>query len=167
MVRYSREGYARSPRLYDAFAAARDVIAVVVPTVPRQVKVSVQLPEDGWITCVPEEFNQVLTNLIQNALEAVAADGTGSVSIEGRTEASEIVLSVKDNGPGIPHADRARVFDAFYTTKPVGHGMGLGLTITRRVVIALGGTLSLRTQLGSGSEFVIRVPRAMALEAAG
>jgi signal transduction histidine kinase len=167
MVRYSREGYARSPRLYDAFAAARDVVAVVVPTVPRQVKVSVQLAEDGWITCVPEEFNQVLTNLIQNALEAVAADGTGRVSIEGRTEGAEIVMSVKDNGPGIPHAERARVFDAFYTTKPVGHGMGLGLTITRRVVVAMGGTLSLKTQLGSGCEFLIRVPRALALEAAG
>jgi signal transduction histidine kinase len=167
MVRYSREGYSRTPRAYDAFAAARDVVAMVAPTVPRDVKVSMDLPGNGWVSCVAEEFNQVLTNLIQNALEAVSADGSGLVVIHGRSEGAELVLSVKDNGPGIAEAERARVFDPFYTTKEVGRGMGLGLTISRRVVLAMGGTLSLKSQVGVGSEFTIRVPASLQLEAAG
>jgi signal transduction histidine kinase len=97
----------------------------------------------------------------------VPADGSGLVVIQGRSEAGELVLSVKDNGPGIPEAERARVFDPFYTTKDVGRGMGLGLTISRRVVVAMGGTLSLKSQVGMGTEFTIRVPCSLPLEAAG
>ncbi len=160
MVRYSREGYSRTPQLHDAYAAVRDVVAVVVPTVGRQVQVELDLVGNGLIRCVAEEFNQVLTNLIQNALEAVAGDGSGRVWIAGRNEGVDLLLSVKDNGPGIPEANRARIFDAFYTTKEVGRGMGMGLTITRRVVVAMGGNLSVRSQSGVGTEFVVRVPSA-------
>jgi signal transduction histidine kinase len=178
MVRYSREGYSRTPQLHDAYAALRDVVAVVVPTVARQVQVEVELEGDGWIRCVAEEFNQVLTNLIQNALEAVASDGTGRVVIRGRNVvdgnvaggagvAVDLLLSVRDNGPGIPEANRARIFDAFYTTKEVGRGMGMGLTITRRVIVAMGGNLTVKSQVGVGTEFLVRVPSALALEAVG
>ncbi|HKO92294.1 MAG TPA: ATP-binding protein [Polyangiaceae bacterium] len=163
MVRYSREGYPRTPHSYDAFAAVRDVVDVVVPTVGRAVKVSLDLEGNGVLLCVGEEFNQVLSNLIQNALEAVAGDGTGSVVVKGRNEGVDLLLSVRDNGPGIPEADRARIFDAFYTTKGVGRGMGLGLTITRRVVVAMGGSLTVKSQLGVGTEFFIRVPSHSAL----
>jgi signal transduction histidine kinase len=196
MVRYSREGYSRTPQLHDAYAAINDVVAVVVPTVGRQVQLEVQLEGNGWIRCVAEEFNQVLTNLIQNAIEAVAADGSGRVLIRGsnvlggavsggvvvagalvasgvpgggRADRSEaaLLLSVKDNGPGIPEANRARIFDAFYTTKEVGRGMGMGLTITRRVIVAMGGNLTVKSQVGVGTEFLVRVPSAALLEAAG
>jgi len=177
MVRYSREGYSRTPHLHDAYAAVRDVVAVVVPTVGRQVQVEVKLEGEGWIRCVAEEFNQVLTNLIQNALEAVASDGTGRVSISGHNlvggnvagggEGVDLLLSVRDNGPGIPEANRARIFDAFYTTKEVGRGMGMGLTITRRVIVAMGGNLTVKSQVGAGTEFIVRVPSALALEAVG
>jgi signal transduction histidine kinase len=112
MVRYSREGYSRTPQLYDSYAAVRDVVAVVVPTVGRQVQVDLDLAGNGWVRCVAEEFNQVLTNLIQNALEAVAGDGSGRVFIRGTNEGVDLLLSVKDNGPGIPEANRARIFDA-------------------------------------------------------
>jgi signal transduction histidine kinase len=167
MVRYSREGYARSTRAYDAFAAVRDVVLIVAPTVSREVTITLDLEGEGIVICVAEELNQVLTNLIQNALEAVASDGTGVVTIQGRSDADHVVLSVKDNGHGIAEAERGRVFDAFYTTKEVGQGLGLGLTITRRVVLGMGGTLSLKSQVGVGSEFIIRVPNAARLEAAG
>jgi two-component system NtrC family sensor kinase len=204
MVRYSREGYSRTSQLHDAYAAVRDVVAVVVPTVARQVPVEVELEGDGWIRCVAEEFNQVLTNLIQNALEAVASDGTGRVFIRGRNvagagnvspgnvvsanvvsanvvsanvvsanvvsgsgEGVDLLLSVRDNGPGIPEANRARIFDAFYTTKEVGRGMGMGLTITRRVIVAMGGSLTVKSQVGVGTEFLVRVPSAVALKAVG
>jgi signal transduction histidine kinase len=165
MVRYSREGYARSLRVYDAYAAAVDVVAIVGPSVARDIPISLELEGQGWVSCVPEELNQVLSNLVQNALEAVRADGTGRVWVRGRNEGSELVLAVCDNGTGIAEAERARIFDAFYTTKQVGHGMGLGLTITRRVVLAMGGTLTLESQVGQGSEFIIRVPSAVASEA--
>jgi signal transduction histidine kinase len=167
MVRYSREGYSRTPQLYDAYSAVRDVVAVVVPTVGRQVQVELDLVGNGWIRCVAEEFNQVLTNLIQNALEAVAADGSGRVSVRGKNEGVDLLLSVRDNGPGIPEANRARIFDAFYTTKEVGRGMGMGLTITRRVVVAMGGNMSVKSQVGVGTEFVVRVPNAAGSHAAG
>jgi len=166
MVRYSREGYSRTPQPYDAYAAVRDVVAVVVPTVGRQVQVELDLVGNGWIRCVAEELNQVLTNLIQNALEAVAADGSGRVFIRGKNEGVDLLLSVKDNGPGIPEANRARIFDAFYTTKEVGRGMGMGLTITRRVIVAMGGNLSVKSQVGVGTEFVVRVPSAAPSNAA-
>jgi signal transduction histidine kinase len=166
MVRYSREGYSRTPQLYDSYAAVRDVVAVVVPTVGRQVQVELELAGNGWVRCVAEEFNQVLTNLIQNALEAVAGDGSGRVLIRGTNEGVDLLLSVKDNGPGIPEANRARIFDAFYTTKEVGRGMGMGLTITRRVVVAMGGSMSVKSQVGVGTEFVVRVPSAAPADAA-
>jgi two-component system NtrC family sensor kinase len=154
------------------------VVAVVVSTVSYPVQVELDLDGNGVVNGVHEEFNQLLTNLIQNALEAVATDGTGSVLVKGRNEGVDLVLSVKDNGGGIPEAERARIFDAFYTTKSslvrehqstrtdlpgrspthVGRGMGLGLTISRRVVVAMGGSLTVRSQVGQGSEFVVRVP---------
>jgi signal transduction histidine kinase len=167
MLRYSREGYARSASPYDAYAAARDVAQVVGPSVARDVKITFDLAGSGWICCVAEEFNQVLSNLIQNALEAVAPLGAGGVYIKGRNDGRELCISIRDEGPGVPESERARIFDAFYTTKEPGHGMGLGLTITRRVVVALGGTLTLKSEMGKGSEFVVRVPSAAASEAAG
>jgi signal transduction histidine kinase len=165
MVRYSREGYARSPRPYDAYAALADVVGVVGPSVARDVSIDLDLVGQGWVSCVPEELNQVLSNLVQNALEAVSNDGTGRVWVKGRNDRAELVLSVRDNGTGIAEAERARIFDAFYTTKQVGRGMGLGLTITRRVIVAMGGTLTLKSQLGHGSEFIVRVPSAAVTEA--
>jgi signal transduction histidine kinase len=161
MVRYSRDGYARSPSPYDAYAAARDVAAVVGASVARDVPIVLDLEGDGWIDCVAEEFNQVLSNLIQNALEAAAKGPSGRVIVRGRNEGAELRLSVRDNGPGIAESERARIFDAFYTTKQAGHGMGLGLTITRRVVVGLGGSLRLESELGKGSEFIIRVPSSL------
>jgi signal transduction histidine kinase len=107
---------------------------------------------------VPEEFNQVLTNLVQNAIEA-APDGTGKVRVRGEGDGDAIILSVADNGPGIPADVQARLFTPFFTTKGPGRGMGLGLTIVRRVVQSMGGTLQVVSAPGSGAEFVVRVPR--------
>jgi signal transduction histidine kinase len=157
MVRYSREGYSRSRRAYNAYAAVQDVIDVVAPTVSRSVEIKTELTGNGWVMCVAEELNQVLTNLVQNALEAVD-EGSGVVEVRGSNDGDHLVLSVKDNGPGMSEDVRARVFDAFYTTKEVGRGLGMGLAIAQRVVTAMGGKLTLSTQLGVGSEFTIRVP---------
>jgi signal transduction histidine kinase len=158
MSRYGRAGYKRELVPHDAWAAARDVVGIVLPATGRKVKVDLDLEGDGSIECVPEEFNQVVSNLVQNAIEAVA-EGTGQVRLRGRVEDGEIVLSVKDNGPGIPQDVLQKLFTPFFSTKGPGRGVGLGLTITRRVVQALGGRLDVASVVGQGTEFLVRLPR--------
>jgi signal transduction histidine kinase len=78
------------------------------------------------------ELNQVWTNLVTNAIEAMG--GTGTLRVTTRTEGGSVVVEVADNGPGMPPEVAARAFDAFFTTKEVGKGTGLGLDIARRIV---------------------------------
>ena len=79
------------------------------------------------------ELNQVWTNLIDNAVDAM--DGVGTLRITTRAEADAVVVEIADSGPGLDPAVAARAFDAFYTTKDVGKGTGLGLDIARRIVV--------------------------------
>jgi signal transduction histidine kinase len=158
LSRYGRAGFRREFVALDAWEAVRTVIGVVLPATGRHVAFELDLQDDGTVECVAEELNQVLTNLVQNAIEAVP-DGTGRVRIAGRVEGQELLLSVKDNGPGIPPDVQARLFTPFFTTKGPGAGMGLGLTIVRRVVQSLSGTLQVVSAPGAGAEFVVRVPR--------
>jgi signal transduction histidine kinase len=160
MGSYSKAGYARQLRPHDAFEAARDVVGIVLPATGRKVQVDLRLEGDGRVECVPEEFNQALSNLVQNAIEAAPDDGSGRVEVHGRVEDGRLVVSVKDNGPGIKPEDRARLFTPFFTTKGPGRGMGMGLTIAWRVVQSLGGTLDIDGSPGHGACFTLRVPRA-------
>jgi signal transduction histidine kinase len=137
------------------------VIAVLLPSADFEVECSTEFEGEGVIECVPEEFNQVLTNLLENALHAVPADGSGKIAILGANRGQDLVLTIRDNGVGITPDDQARIFTPFYTTKEVGRGMGLGLTITRRVITALGGSIHVQSQPGAGAQFALRVPRNM------
>ena len=157
MGSYSRAGYERRMRPHDTFAAVRDVVGMVLPATGRKVEVQTSFEGEGTIQCVPEEFNQVMTNLTQNAIEA-APDGSGVVHIRGWRESGSVHLSVKDNGPGIKAEDQARIFTPFFTTKGPGRGMGLGLTIAWRVVQSLGGNLAVNSPPGEGAEFLVRLP---------
>ena len=167
MGNYSKAGYARQLRTHDAFEAARDVVGIVLPATGRKVQVDLRFDGDGGVECVPEEFNQVLTNLVQNAIEAAPDDGSGRVEVRGRSEGSHLVMTVKDNGHGIKTEDRARLFTPFFTTKGPGRGMGMGLTIAWRVVQSLGGTLDVESLPGQGACFTVRVPRAQPAAARG
>ncbi|HTO96332.1 MAG TPA: ATP-binding protein [Myxococcales bacterium] len=156
MSSYSKAGYSRQMRPYDVFAAVREVVSIVLPATGRPVQIDLDLPGEGMAECVPEEFNQVLTNLVQNAIEACPESG-GLVRVRGYSEGENLVLSVKDNGPGVRGEDVQRIFTPFFTTKGPGRGMGMGLTICWRVVQSLGGSLEVRP--GMGAEFVLRIPR--------
>jgi signal transduction histidine kinase len=158
MLRYSREGYTRALQPYDLYAAIDDVIGIVVPATGSDAKVVTDLLGDGTVECVPDELNQVLSNLIQNALEATSP-GRGVVSVAGRVEDGELVVTIRDNGKGIEPELQSRIFAPFFTTKDVGLGLGMGLTITRRCVVALGGTIHVQSQPGAGTEFTLRLPR--------
>jgi len=162
MIRYSREGYTRTLQPYDAYAAVRDVLALLTTTVGFEVQTSVELEGEGMLQCVPEELNQVLTNLLENAFQAVPTDGSGAVRVRGHNAGNVLVLSIEDNGSGIHADDLSRIFSAFFSKKGKVGGTGLGLTIARRVVTALRGTIHVESSPGAGSKFIVRVPRLVA-----
>jgi signal transduction histidine kinase len=79
------------------------------------------------------ELNQVWTNLIDNAIDAM--EGTGELLVRTRHDDNAVVVEIGDQGPGIPAELASRIFDPFFTTKEVGKGTGLGLDIVRRIVV--------------------------------
>jgi two-component system NtrC family sensor kinase len=108
----------------------------------------------------PKLLEQVFVNLIANAIHAVVETGEGKGCIKIRTlkNDSEVEISVEDNGPGIPKKDQEKVFELFYTTKPPGKGTGLGLPICRNIVRQLEGEIVLKSEVGVGSTFTVRLP---------
>ena len=157
MRRYSREGFARARNPHDVMQGTRDVVRVVAGSIGRPVHVDVETHGEAQVDCVAEELHQALSNLVQNAIEAVA-DDTGRVTVRAAAEGAWWVCSVADNGPGISAEDRARIFTPFFTTKAPGKGMGIGLTIVWRVVHALGGTVGVESEVGVGTTFTVRLP---------
>jgi signal transduction histidine kinase len=114
-------------------------------------------PELPRIDAYAGELNQVWTNLIDNAVDAM--EGSGTLRVTTRAEDDAVVVEIADTGPGLSEEAAARAFDAFFTTKDVGKGTGLGLDIARRVVVERHeGTIDL---VREGDETVarIRLPR--------
>ena len=158
MRRYSREGFARVDRPLDVWAAVHDAAALLSAAIHGEGRLVLDLEGEAWTTAVPEEFNQVISNLVQNALEAVADQPDGKVEVSGQVADGAVELVVQDNGPGLQVDDPQRIFTPFFTTKGPGRGMGMGLTITWRVVRAMGGDIQVSSEPGQGTRFVVRVP---------
>jgi signal transduction histidine kinase len=108
------------------------------------------------VCAYPGELNQVWTNLIDNAIDAM--DGCGTLTIRTRPGRESVVIEVNDTGKGIPETIQTRIFEPFFTTKPQGQGTGLGLDITYRVVVYRhGGLIRVRSKPGD-TTFEIEVP---------
>ena len=103
------------------------------------------------------ELQQVFLNLINNALDAMGKDG-GEINITTIEKENNIVIGVDDNGQGIAAANLNRIFDPFYTTKPVGKGTGLGLSICYGIIKKLEGEIKVRSTKGSGTKFSVYIP---------
>jgi two-component system, NtrC family, sensor kinase len=108
----------------------------------------------------PFELEQVFLNLINNAIDAHEGKPYGTIHIATRFDkaGNRLVATVSDTGSGIPEKDLGRVFDPFFTTKPVGKGTGLGLSISYSIIKQMGGDISVRSELGKGTEFTIFLP---------
>jgi two-component system sensor histidine kinase PhcS len=104
----------------------------------------------------------VLTNLLQNSLDALKTksfqDEKPTIRIAGHMENGVSILSVRDNGPGIAAANLDKIYDPFFTTKDVGEGMGLGLSICYRIVREAKGKISVKTEPGKFCEFTLEFP---------
>jgi signal transduction histidine kinase len=130
--------------------------------VPRwdfgQVQVVPRLhPEPLWVQANPVQLQQVFTNIVQNALQAMRG-GPGTLSVTTGRAGDRAVVQFEDTGPGIPPEHLNRVFDPFFTTKKLGEGTGLGLSISFGIVRDHGGTIRARNRLEGGACFTVELP---------
>jgi two-component system NtrC family sensor kinase len=140
-----------------------DMVEEVVGLFAHQAKYSnvrivAKYAEDlPYVHASQTELQQVLFNLINNALDALRSTG-GKIVIMTGCEEEMAVIEVKDNGPGIPRANLAKIFDPFFTTKPVGKGTGLGLSICYGILNNIGGKITVASSVGIGTNFRVFIP---------
>jgi signal transduction histidine kinase len=108
------------------------------------------------VNCYAGQLNQVWTNLLVNAAQAIKQ--TGEVKISSRVEGESAVITISDTGDGIEPEHLRKIFDPFFTTKPVGEGTGLGLSISYGIIEKHGGTIEAESVPGAGSTFRVSIP---------
>jgi signal transduction histidine kinase len=108
------------------------------------------------IPCIPSQLGQVVLNLVGNAFQALG--GRGTLRVTTKDLGARVAVWIEDDGPGIDPAVRERIFDPFYTTKPVGQGTGLGLYISYEIVRAHGGEIRVESEPGRGARFEVVLP---------
>ncbi|MDB5397063.1 MAG: hybrid sensor histidine kinase/response regulator [Rhodospirillales bacterium] len=113
---------------------------------------------DDMLFCMPGIFNQVVMNLLTNAIDAI--DGEGAISLSTSRGETAFQIDVADTGAGIPPAVLSRIFEPFFTTKPVGAGTGLGLAIAHSIVQAHKGAITVASEAGRGTTFTVSIPYA-------
>jgi two-component system, NtrC family, sensor kinase len=108
---------------------------------------------------------QAFVEIVENAAEALQETSGGALQIKAHRPGQDVVLEFSDNGPGVQ--DPLRVFDPFYTTKPVGKGTGLGLSVAYGVIIDHDGQITCQNKPDGGALFIVRLPIAAETAAAG
>jgi PAS domain S-box-containing protein len=144
----------------DVVVAALDITAYAVRT--SSIEVTLDLSKDiPLILADSDQLHQVLLNLIINAQQSLQDQpAPRSIRVTSRFDksADEIRIAVTDNGPGIPSHLRARIFEPYFTTKPVGTGLGVGLAVSLGIAEAHGGTLTVDCPIEGGAVFTIALP---------
>jgi len=104
----------------------------------------------------PSQINQVFLNLINNAAQAI--EGHGTITLRTTRDGDAVKIEVIDTGKGIADDVMPKIFDPFFTTKKVGEGTGLGLSIAQKIIKEHGGTITVTTKEGPGTNFCVRLP---------
>jgi signal transduction histidine kinase len=128
----------------------------------QQVTLEADLAPLPPVTCYPAKINQVVLNLVANALDACSPGG--KVTVSTRADGDAVEIAVADTGGGIDPAIREKIFDPFFTTKPQGKGTGLGLSISYGIVQTHGGSIDFQSTPGRGTRFTVRLPRRLPAE---
>ena len=144
----------RPVSLAEAVTGAAELLAWRMDKAGATLEVALT-PPDMMVTAGTIRLQQVLVNLLSNALDAVEETGDRRLHLTAHHEGDRVLVLLRDHGPGVPDAAQPRIFDPFFSTKGVGKGLGLGLSISYNIVRDFGGTLSMRNHPDGGAEFTI------------
>jgi len=130
----------------------------------EQIELRVEDSSTQYVSAVVTELQQVLLNFVVNAEQAIRASGRlpGRITIRSRDLGGRVMLEVEDTGPGIATDNESKLFQPFFTTKPVGQGTGLGLSISYGIIDSLGGRIGYRRASAGGAVFYFDLPAASA-----
>jgi signal transduction histidine kinase len=158
-MRAALRGEEKALSTCDLNDAVRFALRMSAPQVATA-EVTTSLGEGVQVRGDEARLGQVLLNLLVNAGQALAGRPDGRVRVTTERTGDEVRVTVADNGPGIAVADQRRIFDAFFTTKRREAGSGLGLAISREIVAQHGGELTVESEEGKGSRFIVKLPAA-------
>jgi two-component system NtrC family sensor kinase len=139
----------------DIIEGIETVLALYHHNIKKGTEIIRNYGEIPKIKCYPDELNQVWTNIISNALQAV--ENKGTIEIDVYSDGEKIVTKITDSGPGIPDEIKSRIFDPFFTTKPQGEGTGLGLDIIKKIIMKHNGDICMESVPGRTS-FIVMIP---------
>lgn len=142
---------------YDLNQGLDNVLLLATPVLKKRIKVVRDYGEIPAIVCSPSQINQVFLNVISNAAQAIEGEN-GVITIQTRAKADGAVVTIQDNGKGIPKEVLPRIFDPFFTTKKVGEGTGLGLSISHKIVEEHGGSIAIDSVVGGGATVTVTLP---------
>ncbi len=161
ILTFSRRGAETAQKgLIDPAEVLEDAMALMRATIPSSIAIDVDIdPSTPAIHANPGQIHQVVANLCTNAAQAMTG-AHGEIRVRLSQERDEVVLRVADTGAGMPPEILDRIFEPFFTTKDIGHGSGLGLSVVHGIVTDHGGTITVTSEVGRGSEFTVRLPSA-------
>ena len=123
------------------------------------VRIEKEIAPDLWVLGHAVQLEQVILNLVRNALDAIADRDDARIRVTGHASADTVFIRVADNGAGIPLSQIGQIFDPFFTSKPPGKGLGLGLSISYGIVKDFGGEIRARNLPEGGAELTVELPR--------
>ena len=148
-------------KIVDVSGSIESVLLFLNHRTEARIEVKTAFAEEQSLYCSGAQLNQLLMNLLTNAIEAIHA--TGKITITAHPADDVFYISVSDTGKGIPEAIRDRIFDPFFTTKQVGEGSGLGLATAYGIVQDHHGSIEIRSEEGAGTEVIVKIPRDLEL----
>jgi signal transduction histidine kinase len=140
----------------DVNEGIEDTLTLIHHEIKHNITVVKEFGDIPPVACFPGRINQVFLNLLVNSRQAI--EGKGTINIETRMDGHDLVVVFSDTGKGIRSENLAKIFDPGFTTKGVGVGTGLGLSICYQIVRDHFGTIAVKSELGKGSRFTIRIP---------
>ena len=156
LLDFARRSASRPEVIAPDSLLARIVDIVRFQADKKDIVIHLDLQSAGMIVVDPQKIEQVIMNLLLNAIQAMSGPGNIWAGIARRGET--ILLTVADDGPGIAPEISSRIFDPFFTTKPVGEGTGLGLAICEGIVTEAGGAIDVEDRPGGGVIFTVIMP---------